>query len=579
MGRASKYASAPVRRQRGAAAIFAAASIVLGLVCLGLAVDLGRFYLAQRDLQRLANMAALDAARVAGGCVGSIPDVQAAAEQEVLDSVLRNGGVAEWIGDGVRIGRLAGRESVRYFEPVADDKNRAVDVQLTRDAPGRLIPLFDSGDGPATLSASSAAYSAPSATVQMGTKVLTVNTSGQAQLNRLFTALLGSPVNLSVLTYQALLDAEVPLAGLLERLDVGTPDELLDTISQQQLLDALVDELNSLGETTAAAGAETLRNLASVSDQLLPGSVLGINDPVTPVVLSAADIAMAISQAGAAGELLNLPVGLPAPLNGTLDLLLVQPSLPTFLVPGGIDLFPENFASNTQLLARTSAPVNLALNLGIVNVNVSSNLKLFVQAGKGTAEVDHLSCARRGQSEDLAYVRAQTGVLNVGIGEFTDITAPNPVPQKTKVVDTTVSVNLGLFTVPIRIVASAYAYVPLASSNSILPQPFEAGETRHLGTPRVTQIAGNINASNVAVTIDTLQVIGSFPLIAGLVNTVLGLLGPALQLALQNQVVSLLTSLADQSVLPLLDYAGVTAGGADVTVTAIDAAQPYLFTH
>ena len=554
-------------------------SIILGLVCLGLVVDLGRFYLAQRDLQRVANLAALDAARVAGGCVGSIPDAQAAAEQEALDSVLRNGGVATWVGDGVRVGRLAGRGSVRYFEAVLDDKNRAVEVELTRDAPGRLIPLFDSGNGPASLVARSSAYSAPNATVQMGTKVLSVDTSGQTQLNRLFTALLGSPVNLSVLTYQALLDAEVPLAGLLERLDVGTPDELLDSVSQQELLDALVDELNALGEGSAAAGAQALRDLASATDQVLPGSVLGINDPVTPAVLSAADIAMAISQAGAVGELLNLPVGLPAPLNGTLELLLVQPSLPTFLVPGGIDLFPENYASNTQLLARTSAPVNLGLNLGIVNLNVSSNLKLFVQAGKGTAEIDHLSCARRGQSEDTAYVRAQTSVLNVGVGEFSDINAPNPVPQKTTVVDTTVSVNLGLFTVPIRIVASAYAYLPLASSNSILNEPFSAGETRHLGTPRVTQIAGNINSSSIAITIDTLQVIGSFPLIAGTLNTVLSLLGPALQLALQNQVVSLLTTLADQSVLPLLDHAGITAGGADVTVSTIDAAQPYLFTH
>lgn len=558
--------------------MLAAATVLLGLLCLGMAVDLGRYYLAQRTLQRTANMAALDAARVAGGCVGSIPDAAAAATAEAQASVTRNGGDAAWVGNGVRLGRLEGYDSVRYFDPVFDEKNRAVEVRLTRDAPGRLMPL-PGGDGPQTLTAVAAAYSAPSATVQMGTQVVNVNTSGQTQLNKLLTGLLGAPVNLSVLTYQSFLDAQIPVAGLVERLGIGTPDELQDGVSARTLLGALVAELNALGATTAATGAQTLYNLASTTQQVIPASILGINDPVSPTVLSAADIIMAVSQTAAAGQLINVPVGLPAPLNGLLQLSLIQPGTPTFLVPGGIDLFPENFASNTQVTLTTATPVTLSVPinlLGLVNLNVASNLPLFVQAGKGTAEVDHINCARRGQAQDLAYVRAQTGILGVGIGQFSNITTPNPTPQRATVVDTQVTI-LGI--VPVRIRASAYAYVQLASANNILPQPFTEGQTQHLGTPRLSQISGSLATSQIDVTIDQLQVIGSFPLLTGSINAILGVLSPALKLVLQQQIVSLLTSLADQSVLPLLDQAGVTVGGADVTVTQIDAAEPYLFTR
>ena len=57
----------PLRRQRGAAMVFAAIWMVAALVCVGLAIDLGNLYFTQRALQRTANMAAMDAAWVASG--------------------------------------------------------------------------------------------------------------------------------------------------------------------------------------------------------------------------------------------------------------------------------------------------------------------------------------------------------------------------------------------------------------------------------------------------------------------------------------------------------------------------------
>lgn len=564
--------------------MFAAIAMVMGLVCVGLVIDLGRFYYLKSDLQRIANLAALDAARVSGGCVGNVSNRLTSANSEASSSVVRNGGNAAWLVNGVRIGARSGNGGVRYFDNLSDPKNRAVEVKLTRPMPGRLIPLLaDSAGAPATFSATASAYSSPSAMVKMGTQVVSVNTAGASNLNKLFTGLLGAPVNLDVLTYNAFLNAQVPVRGLLDRVNIGPGGDPATPISQRTLLGALVDTLTAQGATLAANAARALYNVASTSKTVLPSQVLGINNPTSDAVLTAADIAMAASQLVANGTVSNLPVGLPAPLNGILQLSLVQPGSPTFLVPGGIDLFSENFAANTQALARTTATVTLPLNLGLANVNVNLNLPLYVQAGKGTAEIDHIDCPRRSQTQKLAYVRAQTGIVNVGIGNFANPSSPNASADWATVIDTEITVPLTvlLTTVPVRIHvrADARATIALASANSVMAQSFTEGQTRHLGTPRITQVTGAVSPTSIEVRTYPPTVVFTLPLVSTLLNTVLSILNPTLETLIKSAVVQQLSALADGAVLPLLDQAGVTVGGADVTVTHIEADQPTLFTH
>lgn len=66
------------QRQRGAAAVFVAISLIALLASVALAIDTGRLYSAQRNLQRLADLAAMDAARVAGGCLSGGANFDAA---------------------------------------------------------------------------------------------------------------------------------------------------------------------------------------------------------------------------------------------------------------------------------------------------------------------------------------------------------------------------------------------------------------------------------------------------------------------------------------------------------------------
>src|SRR3546814_18289314 len=69
-GNRMRRTSTSDRRQQGAAAVFVAIALIPLLIATMLASEVGRVYYAHRDLQKAANLAALDAARLMSGCNG-----------------------------------------------------------------------------------------------------------------------------------------------------------------------------------------------------------------------------------------------------------------------------------------------------------------------------------------------------------------------------------------------------------------------------------------------------------------------------------------------------------------------------
>ncbi|HKY90196.1 MAG TPA: pilus assembly protein TadG-related protein, partial [Nevskiaceae bacterium] len=89
-------------RQRGAVIVYVAFFLGVLLAAAALAIDIGRLYNAQRELQRAANIAALDAASVSGGCYGNLggdllDSPLAVAQAEALESLARNGIPASYL--------------------------------------------------------------------------------------------------------------------------------------------------------------------------------------------------------------------------------------------------------------------------------------------------------------------------------------------------------------------------------------------------------------------------------------------------------------------------------------------------
>lgn len=573
-------AAAGMRRQRGAAAVFAAISIIAALAAIGLALDLGRLYYAQRDLQRLANMAALDSVRVASGCMGDVPSPGAAALSEAQASVSRNGGSDTWVKNSSTdiIGRMLSSEGIRSFEVANDVRNRAVRVKLSRQSPNRLIPLYSGIGTTATLTALSAAYETPSALVQIGSRLLTFDPPDGSALNRLFTGLLGGPVSLDVLSYQHLFDAEISLLGIRESLDIG-PEDFDAPVALRGVIGAVMDQLSGSAKTAAQA----MYDAAGTSKTVVPND-MGLGDTSSGGMVSAGQFIASAGQLSLGDALVSLPVTIPAPLgDGTTVIHLVEPGAVTRLLPGGVLADAENFAHNASVAAVTTVPIDLSAITSI------GKISFFVQAGYSSAQVDSINCARRGQPQDKANVTATSSIARLGIGQFDNINLPNPTPEAL-VLDSNGLLKVLGIPLPVHLRVRIKSFVDINQSDSDHFDNMVAGETRRLGTPSTTAIATALSRvpANLEIQIEELKVIGSLaslvpPLLLNAVqaqlNNVLNQTRTTLQTAITNIIKTNLLPQMDAVLMPQMQALGVTIGGADVYVAGIAAEQPLLFTH
>jgi uncharacterized membrane protein len=559
-----------VSRQRGAVAVLAAIATLAGLVAIALAIDLGRLYFVQRDLQRMANMAALDAARVAGGCLGVPANPSEAAFSEAVNSVSRNGGLASYVPpDGVAVGRMLHSSGLRLFDAQqTDPKNRAVQVSLARPAPLQLLPLFTS-DALRTLHATAAAYSRPSATVKVGSKLLEVSPE---LLNNLLGPMLGGPVSLDAVTYRNLLGADVPIAAILENLDIGTPTEpsLAPSVPAGDFFDALSAALAQQGNAVAAAGAAALAQATADDRVVRIGDLIGI-DPAadtSSAVVSVGALVESASQLANGNNLINLVVPRPggggAQPDPVADLRVIEAARQAILTPGDA---AGAYARNAQVLLQLALPISIGGNGG--------NLRLFAQTAQATAQVDEILCGRRGSENDQVTVGARSSIVRIGIGAFDDINAPDPQPQPAELARLDLNV-LGMNVRGIRITGFAIADVgdPHNERLPVYVGPFPAeGITHRLGTPPATAMVSGLTdlASNLQLKIELPG--GLPPLVA---SAVLAQLQPLLD-NLRPMLIDVLANRGGDLLQELSAALDTDLGGADVTVLKVVAEEPFLF--
>ena len=176
------------RRQAGAVAIWVGVALVGLLSAAFLAIDTGRLYHAQRDLQRLATLAAVSGAQVASGCAGIGADGSIATLGNVSAAVqsilVANGGQLSMLTGingfpAVELGKMVPDDGVMVFEPlpVDDPGIGAVRVNLTRPQPTPFIGFLTGGG---TLQASATAEQPLVGTFSVGSTLLALNTQNSA---------------------------------------------------------------------------------------------------------------------------------------------------------------------------------------------------------------------------------------------------------------------------------------------------------------------------------------------------------------------------------------------------------------
>lgn len=401
------------RDRRGGVAVITAMSLTLILALAALAVDMGWVYLQSRRLQGVADLAAITAAN-------DIGRAQVAAQATVTAN---DDGWRTPPQTTVTLGRYTGDAAIPVearFQATALDPD-AVKVSVASEA-----ELFFGaallGRPSVPIRREATAARADLASFSIGSRLASLK-GGLA--NALLGDLTGSQVNLSVMDYDALVDADVSLFSYLDavstRLDLKglTYDQVLQAdLTTGQALQALADVLSASGESQAASATRTLALSAGDRtpahlDALASLGPYGGQDHVAggsaaTVALSAMDLAQALLQAGTGDRQLKLDLGATVP--GLVDtdvwLAIGEPmnNAPYMTI-----------AQDKTVVVRTSqARLYVDAKLagsGLLGGLAQIHLPVLVELASGEARLKEIDCGRKAATLE---VRPSIGSLKIG---------------------------------------------------------------------------------------------------------------------------------------------------------------------
>lgn len=300
-------------RQQGAIGLMAALTLALALGFTLLVIDSGRLYLEKRTLQRVADMAALEAATRGGDCsTGGTATVYATASAQRNGFSFPSDGRALAVACGVL---TVDANNFRVFG-VDSGKSEAIRVIASHAVPqsfaGGISALFGGGSASSKLNLSATAVAAlppPLASLTIRSTALTFDTNKAAITSLLFGGLLGGNVNISAVGWNGLVNANISLLGYLDRLKldlglslVGYDQVLGNTITVSQLLQTAINVLDPGGTLGASATILSLQALkvAAGATTVVLGDLLhvesGSDISALAVNLKAFDLIEAIVQ-------------------------------------------------------------------------------------------------------------------------------------------------------------------------------------------------------------------------------------------------------------------------------------------
>lgn len=247
------------RNERGSILVLSTVGVVIAMIAAALAVDLGFLAQEARTAQKVADLAALDAARVPPA------DYNAAAQA----SASRNG----FPTTGV-----TGIEGVKVDGKCQAQPGAGM-VCVTATSPHKNA--FPFVGGPSSLSRTAVAGSGnPIGAVRVGSKVATVSGSipemQDALLDKTISSLIGGSFSADAVGWKGLADGSVTFGALASELaavtgnatfSVGTPTQVLQsTFTAGQLFTAMANALNNSGDTADVSIANSVQTIGANVD-------------------------------------------------------------------------------------------------------------------------------------------------------------------------------------------------------------------------------------------------------------------------------------------------------------------------
>lgn len=521
------------RVQRGAIGLIGVITLLLLLIFTALVIDSTRLWMVKRQLQTVADISAIEAAKAVGVCNPSLNDVMAKASQAALaNGYTENIANAPNIIETGSVSTVAGR---RHF--IADGSARAVHVKVTKKVPASLVARGIFGND-VTLSAE--AVSLPNASIasfSVGTTALTLNTQDSTLLNGLLGGMLGTSINLSLVSYQGLANTNITLADLIKAEgSVLTVDELLTTQFSAGELLTLISKAVELPENAVPDAVNDTLKLAGAAvhnTQISLGQLLNVNQNSHAEALNAKlnllNLINMIASVSNGKNAVTIPLAVNLPGLASINALveMIEPAQMAIGPPPAENGEICTFAKTAQI--RVSAVVNANV-LGLAKVD----LALSVQAVDGSA-----------------------GLRNIaGNNTTTDVTFETI----TSLVTTSLTNEAG--TGPARI--SLLAGIPLADIGLNISQPSSTASTSimQIERPIIKNILPLTPIINGALS-NTFEQLLSQP--SALTVNILGLdLGVGS--IVSNVVTPLLASISKLLLDPLLKVLGISIANMDVIV-------------
>ncbi|WP_323119867.1 TadG family pilus assembly protein [Burkholderia alba] len=419
-------------RQRGSVAILAALTIGIVMVMLG-AIDIGNVFFQRRLLQSVADMSALAAAETMDdGCVQPPTIAQSVALANGFDSTVSGQTLSATCGRWDlkdNSGPSFYASSSPSYTAGDDAQLNAVQVTVTRSVPYYFF-------GPQrTVTATSTAQATNIGVYSIGT------TLAQLQgglVNSLLNAMLGTNLNLSLVSYQGLATAHIKVSDLMAAAGAGTVSQLL---SMNATVPTLAGWLATALSTTTVANANVQTDISAMNSIAnanytnsqsvslnnttgTPGLLsIGLSDPQAALnaTISPFDALMAAAEIANGQSAVTIAGGLSiAGLTSSLQVQIIQP--PVIAVgEAGIDPLTKTWrtvASTAQVRLYLGIGLGTAsLPLGLLGtlVPVQVNLPLSLQVAPGTAWLQSATCTAS-TSTCASVIGAQTGIANLCVG-------------------------------------------------------------------------------------------------------------------------------------------------------------------
>lgn len=277
--------------QQGAVLIMTAGFMLLAVLCLALVVDTGRLYVEKRKLQRVADMAAIEAMARDGAC--NAGTALTFATQSAARNDFTVGGTNTLTLTCGQVSTVGGLRAVAAT-PFGGVDN-AIQVVAARQVAASMIAGGIFGGKISLSAAAVATKGVPLASLTLRTTVATVDSTRGALLNSVIGGLLGGAVNVSALGWNGLIGTQLSLFDFLDQLKVnlglsagGYTEVLSQNLTVGQIIDATSTVLGRDGNTAAS----TLTALSALK-------VGALVNPVTVQLANIVKLQTATSYAGA----------------------------------------------------------------------------------------------------------------------------------------------------------------------------------------------------------------------------------------------------------------------------------------